>query len=85
MKKPVNEIDLLKSRVAKQRNEIGRLSHALERCAEEKRLLALDLRNARRMGQLDSINLILEHIRNGATVEQLAEALPLTAAGLTSL
>lgn len=85
MKKPVNEIDLLKSRVAKQRNEIGRLSHALERCAEEKRLLALDLRNARRMGQLDSINLILEHIRNGATAEQLAEALPLTAAGLTSL
>ena len=82
MKPPKSEIDLLKSRVAKQRDEIGRLSHALERCTEEKRLLALDLRNARRMGQLDSINLILEHIRNGATADQLAEALPLTAARL---
>lgn len=82
MKKPVNEINLLKSRVAKQRNEIGRLSHALERCAEEKRLLALDLRNARRMGQLDAINLTLEHIDNGATLEQLAAALRETALAL---
>lgn len=78
MKNPVNEIDLLKSRVAKQRNEIGRLSHALERCAEEKRLLAIDVRAARRMGQLDSINLILEHLRNGATADQLKAALEST-------
>lgn len=79
---PQTEIDLLKSRVAKQRNELGRLTAALERCAEEKRLLALDLRNARRMGQLDSINLILEHIRNGATAEQLEAALRETALAL---
>lgn len=85
MKPPKSEIDLLKSRVAKQRNEIGRLTSALERCAEEKRLLALDVRTARRMGQLDMINIILEHLRNGATADQLKAALESTqTAGLSS-
>ena len=82
MKPPTSEIDRLKSRVAKQRNEIGRLTHALERCADEKRLLALDARGRRRMGQLDAINLTLEHIDNGATLEQLATALRETALAL---
>lgn len=82
MKRPKSEVDLLKSRVAKQRNEIGRLTHALERCADEKRLLAIDARHQRRMGQIDTINLILEHIRNGATLEQLAAALRETAIAL---
>lgn len=82
MKRPKSELDLLKSRAAKQRNEIGRLTQALERCVDEKRLLTIDIRSARRMGQIDAINLTLEHINNGTTLEQLAAALRETALAL---
>lgn len=66
-----HELDAMKSRAQKQRNEIGRLTRQVETLKDDKRLLVEDVRNARRMGRLDMLNLILQRIRGGTTIEQL--------------
>lgn len=66
-----HELDAMKSRAQKQRNEIGRLTRQVETLKDDKRLLVEDVRQARRMGRIDMLNLILQRIRGGTTIEQL--------------